>query len=861
VSRVPNDPFVPSQWLLRTVSGHDAHVEAAWDVTTGDSTVLIGIADTGVDWQHPDLGGAPPYLTGAVYTNWAEAAGDSGVDDDQNGYVDDVRGWDFVDSTEVWPGEDGTVPDNDPADFDGHGTQVAGVASALTDNGVGIAGVGWRCKILPLRIGFAADDGTGHEGGFVDMDFAASAIVYATDRGAAAVNCSWESAYSDALDAAVSYAVAAGVAVVVAGGNAGQDTQSGNWLSTRGDCIDIAATDSFDVRASFSSYGTWVDVSAPGVKIYTTCYLNTTQEHIYCYNGGTSFAAPVVSGVVALMRAAHPTATLEETRERLLATADPIDVFNAGAAFGKLGWGRVNAARAVGDSASGWQTALPGAVRTSLALADLDASARGAVIVTSDDGTVTALRAGGGALPGWPIALGATPGTPAVGRLGGMQAVIVGATDSLLHVFRTDGTVPLGWPARIGSAIRSNPSLGVVRAGGAAVVFVGTESGGVWALDANGTPLSGWPQMTRGVVRAAPTLVDLDRDSLAEVVVGSADSMIYAWRESGVPLSGWPVHVSGQVTTQVAAGDLVGAGESDIVACASDGSVWALRPDGRVLNGWPVVIGGTPSPPALVDMDGDGSLEVLAGAGSSLYVFRANGTLVTGWPVNVAGTILSSPLAADVDGVGGVDVLVGTNNAVPGTPRGLVYAFDASGTLLPGWPRTLGGSVRGAPVIGDAGGDGVPDVTVAGTDGWIVSWPVPGAPRTIEQLPWPMFAHDASRTGRYGPPPTTDARPPRADDGTRTERDIRLRPIRTPTKAPVAFVLHAATEHRLALVIFDVAGHVARRIERTAIPGTNRVIWDGRDDHGRRAPCGIYTVRALIDGHSDLRATRLVLLR
>src|SRR5205085_5028750 len=135
----PND--LGSQWYLESASGADAHLTGGWNHTTGSSNVLLAIADTGVDWQHPDL-------AANIWSNPGEIPG-NGVDDDADGLVDDVRGWDFVGSLAgAWPGEDAAVEDNDPSDFNGHGTHVAGIAGACTNNGLGICGVAWNCKIL-----------------------------------------------------------------------------------------------------------------------------------------------------------------------------------------------------------------------------------------------------------------------------------------------------------------------------------------------------------------------------------------------------------------------------------------------------------------------------------------------------------------------------------------------------------------------------------------------------------------------------------------------------------------------------------------------------------------------------------------
>ena len=151
-----NDPQLSSQWAISKIQAPQA-----WDIAVGSTSVRLAIVDTGVDWDHPDLAGASPYTNGNIWINWTEWNGTTGVDDDGNGYVDDIRGWDWVDGETGWPGEDVSTPDNNPMDFHGHGTHVAGIAAAMTNNSTGVAGVagGWYpsqrgAQIMALRAGW-----------------------------------------------------------------------------------------------------------------------------------------------------------------------------------------------------------------------------------------------------------------------------------------------------------------------------------------------------------------------------------------------------------------------------------------------------------------------------------------------------------------------------------------------------------------------------------------------------------------------------------------------------------------------------------------------------------------------------------
>jgi outer membrane protein assembly factor BamB/subtilisin family serine protease len=333
----PNDTYFYSQWGLNYGNGHDIDAPEAWDYCRGTTEVVVAVIDTGVDWHHPDLGGTgPDYIDGNIWVNWPEYYGTPGVDDDGNGYIDDIRGWDFVDGVSGATGEDTMEADNDPSDFHGHGTHCSGIIGAIANNGIGVSGVNWRVKVMPLRTGWVAPGG----GGYLRLDWCAEAIYYAASKEATAVSCSWTSANSGGIAAAVTYATQEGTLVVVAGGNANSEVPY--YLGSRGDCIDVAATDWTDKRAGFSNYGSWVDVSAPGVTIYSTYFDRSTGNHTYVYMSGTSMATPFVAGLAGLIKSFKPSLTGEEIRSTIINCTNNIDPINLGFE-GKLGEGRINA--------------------------------------------------------------------------------------------------------------------------------------------------------------------------------------------------------------------------------------------------------------------------------------------------------------------------------------------------------------------------------------------------------------------------------------------------------------------------------------------------------------------------------------
>ena len=342
---MPNDPQLTAQYYLRTPTsgGKDIRALGGWAETHGDSNIVIAIVDSGVDWMHPDLGGSgPDYVNGAVWTNWTEYNGTAGVDDDGNGKVDDIRGWDFVTGVTGWPDEDDQTPDNDPMDYGSHGTACSGCSAAITDNGVGIAGASWGCKVMPVRVGWLPD---GEASGVVGTVFCSQGMIYAAQNGANIINCSWGS--SSYLETAVSVCQSNDVIVITSAGN--DNDEEADYLSTHPWVISVAATDQVDGKADFSSYGDWVEISAPGVSITTTWWDQNTSSHTYNSVDGTSFSSPITCGAAALIWSSYPGFSASLIKTILLGSADDLDALNPSYA-GKLGTGRVNLLRALGDS-------------------------------------------------------------------------------------------------------------------------------------------------------------------------------------------------------------------------------------------------------------------------------------------------------------------------------------------------------------------------------------------------------------------------------------------------------------------------------------------------------------------------------
>jgi subtilisin family serine protease len=298
----------------------DADIDAveAWDVSTGSSNVVVAVIDTGIDYNHPDL-------AANMWTNTGEVPGD-GIDNDGNGYVDDVYGINAI------------AGSGDPMDDESHGTHCAGTIGAVGNNGTGVTGVNWNVKMMALK--FLDSNGSG------STSDAIACIQYAITNGAHIMSNSWGGGgYSQALHDAIESAKNQGILFVTAAGNTGVNTDTFPHYPSSLDnenILSVAATDHNDQLASFSCYGAeTVDIAAPGVNIYST-----TPGNSYASMSGTSMAAPHAAGLAALLKAHQPSLSWQQIKTQIMNTADPVQSLQ-----GKMQVaGRINALNALTNS-------------------------------------------------------------------------------------------------------------------------------------------------------------------------------------------------------------------------------------------------------------------------------------------------------------------------------------------------------------------------------------------------------------------------------------------------------------------------------------------------------------------------------
>jgi subtilisin family serine protease/PKD repeat protein len=350
IGLTPNDPMYPQLWGLNNIGQTggtiDADIDApeAWGVQTGSQDVVVAVIDTGVDYNHPDL-------SANIWTNPGEIPG-NGIDDDGNGFIDDVHGYDFANN------------DGDPLDDHGHGTHVAGTIAAAGNNGIGVVGVAWQARIMAVK--FLDAGGSGF------TDGAINAVLYAASMGAKVMNNSWGGGgFSQALNDAIATADMAGALFVAAAGNSNSNNDViPNYPSNYDvpNVLAVAATDHNDAKAGFSSYGaTTVDLGAPGVDILSsvptfgsTCCSDPSGYRLL---SGTSMATPHVSGAAALVFAQFPGITHHQVKDRLMSSAEPVPSMQGITVTG----GRLNIAAAFENDA------IPPAAVTDLAAVNTSA--------------------------------------------------------------------------------------------------------------------------------------------------------------------------------------------------------------------------------------------------------------------------------------------------------------------------------------------------------------------------------------------------------------------------------------------------------------------------------------------------------
>jgi hypothetical protein len=773
----PNDPQRTSQWHLTRTQAY-----GAWDVIRGDTTAyaIVAIVDTGVYWTHPDLG-ANMWINTAedINGNGTMDSGDyNGTDDDGNGYIDDVIGWDLG-RNDNNPAEDAAI----------HGTHVAGCASEVTDNGINGAGLGFSARIMAVK-GARRDT----------LSNVYQGMTWAADNGAHIINCSWGSpTYSQSNQNLINGLWEAGVVVISAAGN-NYNTQR-FYPAAYNNVLAVVATNSTDHKADFSSYGTWVDVCAPGVGIYSTWSTGS-----FIAEDGTSMASPITCGLAALLRAAHPDWTNEDIINTIIISADSIDDLNPSYA-GQLGSGRINALNALGagsipniqitqmtfaitqgdgdtvinpgetfsivmnlhnqwadainvnvligganftmvDSAAAFGNILHGGdadnqadpFRLTAASDVIPDSLPLNVVVTADGNYLDTIVVKIPVLlnqQGFPRSFTQLDCSPLIFDVDrdGVNEIVAGnsgaGNDCYVYMIEADGSDSPGWPKSVSGEIVSGPAVGDIDHNGVNEVVAVTKTGSFYAWRADGTPLSGFPVAKGGAFYSGPLLVDLDGDGDLEIVAGSfTDYRVYALDYTGADFAGWPTAAIYRWMGSPSSGNFDSDIGSEVVYAGYDSSVHVWNGDGTEINGFPVHIGGPVWCSASVgDIDNDSYLEIaVVTYNGYLYLINHDGSIASGFPVSYGTSLRSSPALVDLNGDNYLEMVFGSGN-------GILHAVDHTGAEVTGFPQTLGGAFFGTPVIGDITGDAQSDIILGSSNGYTYGVDRNGA--SIQYFPMP----------------------------------------------------------------------------------------------------------------------------
>lgn len=532
---------------------------------------------------------------------------------------------------------------------------------------------------------------------------------------------------------------------------------------------------------------------------------------------------------------------------------------------------------------AGWPQRLPSILGPSpLVAADLDGDGSQEVIVGSmwEANAVHVFRVNGqewtdGDLnPGtngiFGKTMGRIHGAPLVVDVDGdgSKEIFAGSYDGFVHAWKTNGApgppqTLAGWPVAHGeNGVRTSPVAGDLDGDGDLEIVTVANDGLIRALHANGTMLAGWPHTTPGrSLGSTPAVADLNHDGKDDVVVGGTDSTLYVYSGNGTNLPGWPHRVGAKILSCPVLVDIDGDGDLEIFVFDRNGAFWGFQHDDTdgvpgpdLLPGWPVMLGIleiAPPSPAVADFDRDGVPEIVVNGLHSIVILKADGTNYGASPIATESGAVNSPVIADLDSDGELDILAGLWN------RQLV-AVHTDGSMIPTWPWLFLEAPAATPAIADMDGDGKLDVVMGADDASvrIVRLPTPALAGTA---PWPGFHGGTDLRGVYVPSmnPQADVAPPLVQSSRLFLAPARPNPFRNSTE--IRFDI--AQTSIASLEIFDVAGRqIAQLISGEKLdPGSHSRIWDGRDSAGRSSSAGVYFVR--LRAGNDFQASRILLLR
>ena len=668
----PNDPYWNNQYGLELIQADLAF--DLWDIDAGetpgemeDGEIVVGIVDNSLEWDHPDLInniwqnlGEDADGDGVVITqsggSWVFDPGDvNGVDDDGDGYVDNFIGWDV------------SFNDNDPMPINNqydHGTAVAGAVSASTNNGTGIASVGWSVKLMGIN---STDDP-----GFVTDGY--SGILAAGQMGADIINLSW-GGFGGGNQSVINTVYNNYGCIVVASSGNGDDNGNTNFdfhsPSGLNNVISVSATGPGDNFDCWATAGTTIDLCAPGESIRTTD-LNSG----YGSFSGTSFSSPITAGAIALLWSKFPSADQEWITDRILSNTDQFSDMtgscNAGSLEGMLGSGRLNINKA-----------LTAGIFPSLYVSNVNYLNDSDNDGVFNPGETVKIKVVVGNEQGW------ADGENVVATLSSSDDRIVILDDTI--EFTND--IPSGGNSftlidHFFVRALENAQLGEV------VCNVHLQAGNeppYYETDIEinlsiSLDQKGFDYPTFGMIlKSSPIIFDFYGNSMGELFVGDDDGNLFGYTSGGNAMTGFPFSANDKIRSSPAVGDVDNDGSNELVFGSYDGGLYVVSIVGTqemiyLQNGY--IIGS----PSLADLDGDGDMEIIfttqQGSNSGqLYAIHHNGSDVDGFPINIDERMSAGPATGDLEGDGLVDIVICTWDDN-------IYAINNSGSIMTGFPFT-----------------------------------------------------------------------------------------------------------------------------------------------------------------------------
>jgi subtilisin family serine protease len=717
----PNDPYFSSsgswgqpradQWDIKKT-----RVPLAWDSARG-AGVVVAVVDTGLDLTHPDI-------AGNVWTNTGEVPG-NGVDDDSNGYVDDVNGWNtYFGSNEIF-------------DQPGHGSHVAGTIAAQDNNGLGTVGVAPDAKIMPVQA-FSARE-------VADVFTLSQGLVYATRNGADVINNSW-SMCSDScpsaplVEDAVRAAHAAGAVVVFAAGNAAKDVR--NFApQNMPEVVVVAATTPNDTRASFSNFGV-LDIAAPGsgdpndpgiyegkygilslrsagcVETNAACSPELIVGDRYARMGGTSMAAPQVSGAAALILSLHPEYSQEQVRQVLRRTS--VDVGTSGY-DSDFGHGRLDTGTfATEPTPLEALIQMPQVINTNLVT--INGRANGSQFSQY----VLEYGVGGSPTTWTNLVTSTTPVTSGSIYFWKPTALPDGEYTFRLKATKTNG-----------AGYEDRHRFTLDRIAIASPTTMAHVPGGDLSINGQAAPGNFKSYKLRVQTLETGAAVNANLVVPNNGVVPVMNGQLAVWKTQGLAPGHYKIFLDVTTTNNVVT--------TESVIVLVDPALHAGFPVDLVYGNKFV---NTPARPlTTVDLQNDGRAEVIAGWGEQVTVLNGDGTVASGWPRTVATTdepwnsLMSMPLAGDLDNDGQKEVIAASS-------AGSIYVWSAAGVLKPGWPKVVAPYASLSLSLADVDRNGRLDVVAADSQtglyvfssngnslaGWPVLVPNITGPATVADL-------------------------------------------------------------------------------------------------------------------------------